>query len=99
VFHTRRRTAPAQTVGMIEDDPANSIQQPGPVRWHLARHYSVVRINVSEVLTFLLIGPLLVQRIGPSGSMVLVCVAGVIRWTIAHSPHRPDCWPAFNRMG
>ena len=32
---------------------------------------------------FLLIGPRLVQWIGPSGSMVLACGAGVIRWTVA----------------
>src|SRR5690242_9067104 len=38
---------------------------------------------LSEVVMFLLIGPRLVQRIGPSGSMVLACVAGVIRWTVA----------------
>jgi PPP family 3-phenylpropionic acid transporter len=37
----------------------------------------------SEVVMFLLIGPRLVQRIGPSGSMVLACGAGVIRWTVA----------------
>jgi MFS transporter, PPP family, 3-phenylpropionic acid transporter len=36
----------------------------------------------SEVV-FLLIGPRLIQRIGPSGSMVLACAAGVIRWTVA----------------
>jgi PPP family 3-phenylpropionic acid transporter len=37
----------------------------------------------SEVVMFLLVGPRLVQRIGPSGSMVLACGAGVIRWTVA----------------
>jgi MFS transporter, PPP family, 3-phenylpropionic acid transporter len=36
-----------------------------------------------EVVMFLLIGPRLMQRIGPSGSMVLACGAGVIRWTVA----------------
>jgi len=37
----------------------------------------------SEVVMFLLIGPRLVQRIGPSGSMVLACGAGFVRWTVA----------------
>ncbi len=38
---------------------------------------------LSEVVMFLLIGPRLLQRIGPSGSMALACAAGVVRWTVA----------------
>jgi MFS transporter, PPP family, 3-phenylpropionic acid transporter len=37
----------------------------------------------AEVVMFLLIGPRLVQRIGPSRSMALACVAGFVRWTVA----------------
>jgi len=37
----------------------------------------------SEVVMFLLIGPRLVQGIGPSRSMALATGAGVIRWTVA----------------
>jgi PPP family 3-phenylpropionic acid transporter len=37
----------------------------------------------AEVVVFLLIGPWLVQRVGPSRSMVLAVGAGVIRWTVA----------------
>jgi PPP family 3-phenylpropionic acid transporter len=37
----------------------------------------------AEVVVFLLIGPWLVQRIGPSRSMALAAGAGVIRWTVA----------------
>jgi PPP family 3-phenylpropionic acid transporter len=37
----------------------------------------------SEVVMFLLIGPRLVQRIGPSGSMALAAAAGLVRWTVA----------------
>ncbi len=37
----------------------------------------------AEVVVFLLIGPWLVQRIGPSRSMALAAAAGVIRWTVA----------------
>jgi PPP family 3-phenylpropionic acid transporter len=37
----------------------------------------------AEVVVFLLIGPWLLQRIGPGGSMVLAAGAGVLRWTIA----------------
>ena len=37
----------------------------------------------AEVVVFLLIGPWLVRRIGPSGSMALAAGAGVLRWTVA----------------
>jgi len=37
----------------------------------------------AEVVVFLLIGPWLVRRIGPSGSMVLAAGAGVLRWSVA----------------
>jgi len=37
----------------------------------------------SEVVMFLLIGPRLVQRIGPGGSMALAAGAGFVRWTVA----------------
>jgi MFS transporter, PPP family, 3-phenylpropionic acid transporter len=37
----------------------------------------------SEVVMFLLIGPRLVQRIGPSGSRALAAGAGFVRWTVA----------------
>jgi PPP family 3-phenylpropionic acid transporter len=37
----------------------------------------------AEVVVFLLIGPWLVQRIGPGGSMALAAGAGVVRWTVA----------------
>jgi PPP family 3-phenylpropionic acid transporter len=37
----------------------------------------------AEVVVFLLIGPWLVRRVGPSGSMALAAVAGVLRWTVA----------------
>ena len=38
---------------------------------------------VAEVVVFLLIGPRLVQRIGPGGSMALAAGAGAVRWTVA----------------
>lgn len=37
----------------------------------------------SEVVMFLLIGPRLVQRIGPGRAMALAAGAGVVRWTVA----------------
>ncbi|HXA22881.1 MAG TPA: MFS transporter [Acetobacteraceae bacterium] len=37
----------------------------------------------AEVVVFLLIGPWLVRRLGPSGSMALAAGAGVLRWTVA----------------
>jgi len=37
----------------------------------------------AEVVVFLLIGPWLVRRIGPNGSMALAAGAGVLRWTVA----------------
>jgi PPP family 3-phenylpropionic acid transporter len=37
----------------------------------------------AEVVVFLLIGPWVVRRIGPSGSMALAASAGVLRWTVA----------------
>ncbi len=37
----------------------------------------------AEVVVFLLIGPWLVRRVGPSGSMAIAAVAGVLRWTVA----------------
>jgi PPP family 3-phenylpropionic acid transporter len=37
----------------------------------------------AEVVVFLLIGPWLVRRIGPSWSMVLAASAGILRWTVA----------------
>ena len=37
----------------------------------------------AEVVVFLLIGPWLVRRVGPSGSMALAAGAGVLRWTVA----------------
>jgi MFS transporter, PPP family, 3-phenylpropionic acid transporter len=37
----------------------------------------------AEVVVFLLIGPWLVRRIGPSGSMALAANAGILRWTVA----------------
>jgi PPP family 3-phenylpropionic acid transporter len=37
----------------------------------------------AEVVVFLLIGPWLVQRIGPGRSMALAAGAGVVRWTVA----------------
>ncbi len=37
----------------------------------------------AEVVVFLLIGPRLVQRIGPSNSMALAAGAGFARWTVA----------------
>ena len=37
----------------------------------------------AEVVEFLPIGPWLVRRIGPSGSMALAAGAGVLRWSIA----------------
>jgi len=37
----------------------------------------------AEVVVFLLIGPWLVRRIGPSRSMVLAASAGTLRWTVA----------------
>ena len=37
----------------------------------------------AEVVVFLLIGPWLVRRIGPSGSMALAAGAGVLRWSVA----------------
>jgi len=37
----------------------------------------------SEVVMFLLIGPRLVQRIGPGSSMALAAGAGFVRWTVA----------------
>jgi PPP family 3-phenylpropionic acid transporter len=38
---------------------------------------------LAEVVVFLLIGPGLVQRIGPGGSMALAAGAGAVRWTVA----------------
>lgn len=38
---------------------------------------------LAEVVVFLLIGPRLVQRIGPGGSMALAAGAGAVRWTVA----------------
>ncbi|MBV9748181.1 MAG: MFS transporter, partial [Acetobacteraceae bacterium] len=37
----------------------------------------------AEVVVFLLIGPWLVRRMGPSKSMALAAGAGVLRWTVA----------------
>lgn len=37
----------------------------------------------AEVVVFLLIGPWMVRRIGPGGSMAVAASAGVIRWTVA----------------
>ena len=37
----------------------------------------------AEVVVFLLIGPWLVRRVGPSGSRALAAGAGVLRWSIA----------------
>jgi MFS transporter, PPP family, 3-phenylpropionic acid transporter len=37
----------------------------------------------AEVVVFLLIGPWLVRRLGPNGSMALAAGAGVLRWTVA----------------
>jgi MFS transporter, PPP family, 3-phenylpropionic acid transporter len=37
----------------------------------------------AEVVVFLLIGPWLVRRVGPSRSMALAAGAGVLRWTVA----------------
>jgi MFS transporter, PPP family, 3-phenylpropionic acid transporter len=37
----------------------------------------------AEVVVFLLIGPRLVRRIGPGGSMALAAGAGVVRWTVS----------------
>jgi MFS transporter, PPP family, 3-phenylpropionic acid transporter len=37
----------------------------------------------SEVLMFLLIGPRLLQRLGPSRSMALAAGAGIVRWSVA----------------
>jgi MFS transporter, PPP family, 3-phenylpropionic acid transporter len=37
----------------------------------------------AEVVVFLLIGPWLVRRVGPSGSMALAAGAGVLRWSVA----------------
>jgi len=36
----------------------------------------------AEVVVFLLIGPAVVNRIGPSGAAALAAAAGVIRWTV-----------------
>ena len=36
----------------------------------------------AEVLVFLLIGPALINRLGPSGAAVLAATAGIIRWMV-----------------
>ena len=36
----------------------------------------------AEVLVFLLIGPALINRLGPSGAAVLAATAGIIRWVV-----------------
>jgi PPP family 3-phenylpropionic acid transporter len=36
----------------------------------------------AEVLVFLLIGPALVDRIGPNGAATLAATAGIVRWTV-----------------
>ena len=48
----------------------------------------------AEVVVFLLIGPWLIRRVGPNGSMVLAAGAGVLRWTVAGSRRRPGCSPS-----
>jgi PPP family 3-phenylpropionic acid transporter len=59
------------------------------IRWRSAGiHFFTVSLLWSEavfaeVVVFLLIGPWLVRRIGPSGSMVLAAGAGVFRWSVA----------------
>jgi PPP family 3-phenylpropionic acid transporter len=44
----------------------------------------------AEVVVFLLIGPWLIRRVGPSGSMALAAGAGVLRWTIAAFTTSPE---------
>lgn len=39
----------------------------------------------AEVLVFLLIGPWLLDRLGPQGAAVLAAAAGVVRWSVMGS--------------
>jgi PPP family 3-phenylpropionic acid transporter len=36
---------------------------------------------VSEVVIFLLVGPLIINRLGPRGAAALAAIAGIARWT------------------
>jgi PPP family 3-phenylpropionic acid transporter len=58
------------------------------IRWNAAG-ISVGAVSVlwsvsvgAEVVVFFLIGPALVNRIGPSGAVALAAVGGIIRWTV-----------------
>jgi PPP family 3-phenylpropionic acid transporter len=44
---------------------------------------------LSEVVVFLLIGPWLIQRIGPRGGCILAAVAGIVRWSVLALTNSP----------
>ena len=52
----------------------------------------------SEVLMFLLIGPRLLQRLGPSRSMALAAAAGIVRWTVAAFTTSPGLLAAIQPL-
>jgi PPP family 3-phenylpropionic acid transporter len=58
------------------------------IRWNDAGIDSAVtgvlwsESEAAEVIVFVLIGPILVDRIGPRGAAALAAAAGIIRWTV-----------------
>jgi PPP family 3-phenylpropionic acid transporter len=58
------------------------------IRWSIAGISSVTssllwsEAVVAEVVVFFLLGPLIIDKFGPSGAAALAAVAGVVRWTV-----------------